>query len=281
MCATAVIFIKMSGQDPILLASWRTLLAALVLSPLFFRDLRKYKKDFPLSSLKRMILPSVVLAVHFVTWNIGARMAPAANATLLVNLAPLALPFMLSIFAHERVTRRECIGTGVAVAGVIMLTGGDFVIGGDIWVGNLVCLFSMLCFSAYLATGRHNRTLPSIWLYVVPMYAFCGVLCFLTALAMGITPSAIPPKEWLLLACLIFFPTVIGHTALNYSLKFLRGQLVSLVNLGQFLFSGVYAVLLFKEWPPVIFYPASVLIICGAIIAMKPSAAAVAKPAEK
>lgn len=281
MCATAVIFIKLSGQDPILLAAWRTLLAALVLSPLFIRDLKKHRNAFPLRSLRRMILPSVVLAIHFITWNIGARLAPAANATLLVNLAPLALPFMLSAFASERVTRREYIGTAIAVSGVVMLTGGDFVVGGDLWIGNLVCPFSMLCFSIYLATGRHNRTLPSIWLYVVPMYAFCGVLCLFTALLLGITPSPISSKEWLLLGCLIFFPTIIGHTALNFALKHLRGQLVSLVNLGQFLFAGLYAVLLFKEWPPAIFYPASALIISGAIIAMKPSISKSAKPGEK
>ncbi len=271
MCATAVILIKVSTQDPILLASWRTLLAALVLSPLFIRDLKKFRSIFPISTLSRMVLPSVVLAVHFITWNIGARLSPAANAALLVNLAPLALPFMLSAFASERITRREWIGTAVAVAGVIMLTGGDFVIGGELWRGNLVCLFSMLCFSAYLATGRHNRTLPSIWLYVVPVYAICGVLCLIVALSLGIKPTPISSKEWLTLAGLVLLPTIIGHTALNFALKHLRGQLVSLVNLGQFLFSGLYAILLFNEWPPVIFYPASAFIIFGAIISLKPS----------
>ena len=70
-------------------------------------------------------MPSaLVLAIHFTLWNGGSRFIIAANASLIVILAPLAMPFLISFLTHDRVTRRELGGTLVALFGVLVLTGG-------------------------------------------------------------------------------------------------------------------------------------------------------------
>ena len=63
--ATAVIMIKASTEQPILVASYRLLVAALVLSPFFWRDLRSFEGKYGWKQISWTILPAVALAVAF------------------------------------------------------------------------------------------------------------------------------------------------------------------------------------------------------------------------
>ncbi len=77
--------------------------------------------------------------------------------------------------------------------------------------------------------------------------------------------------RWLVALALI--PTVLGHSLLNFSLKHISGQSVSVCNLGQFIFAGSMAWLWFGEIPHGGFYPAALLVIAGAVtvaLAMPP-----------
>ena len=87
-CSTSVLFIKESTLDPVLLSALRLWVAALVLTPLYLRARPRH----PRISVHRSLWPGLLLAVHFMTWIAGARLTPAVNSTLLVNLVPLATP---------------------------------------------------------------------------------------------------------------------------------------------------------------------------------------------
>ena len=62
------------------------------------------------------------------------------------------------------------------------------------------------------------------------------------------------------------FPTLIGHTALNYSMKALRGQVVGVLNLTQFIFAAIFGFLFFAEVPDKAFYIAALMLITGIFI---------------
>lgn len=62
---------------------------------------------------------------------------------------------------------------------------------------------------------------------------------------------------------LAVLPTIIGHSLINYSMRHFRGQVVSLCNVGLFLFPAVLAYFLFQEAPPLIFYAASAVVVAG------------------
>ena len=57
-----------------------------------------------------------MLAAHFITWAYGARMTLTAQASLIVNLAPVAIPFFLHWLLRERINCREILGTGLALS---------------------------------------------------------------------------------------------------------------------------------------------------------------------
>lgn len=262
-CSCAVIFIKASTTHPVVLAALRLALAALLLTPLYRRERRRHAAAFSPDHLRRTWLPALVLAAHFVSWAYGARLTLAAQASLIVNLVPVAIPFFLHSLVGERITRREIAGTAIALGGVLLLTARDAWRGGGDAGGNLVCFGSMLVFAAYLALGRRNRDFPSIWLYIVPVYWRAALLCALVALPWLPTFAVNSGREWALMLGLAVVPTLVGHSLLNAAMRHLRGQIVSLANVGQFVFAGLMGWLLFREVPPPVFYGASGLVLAG------------------
>lgn len=268
-CSTAVIFIKMSTVNPFLLAGYRTLFAAILLSPLFIRQLRSRPDAFSWRHIARAVFPAAALSFHFITWNIGARSTNASNATLIVNMAPVVMPFLLFFLMREVVNRREILGTLLAVTGMFLLAGGDYALNRENLTGDLTCFISMLLFALYLALGRLNRDFPGIWLYLVPVYGLTGLICFAAAGVVTNPFQVYAGREYLILLALVLVPTIIGHSCLNYALKHLRGQVVSICNLSQVLFASVMALLLFGEVPAPVFYLAAALIVGGATIAIR------------
>jgi len=272
-CATSIIFIRLSNCPPILLTGLRLLLASGVLAPLCIRDFRKYRNRLGWRDFRATTIAGFAMGLHFASWIVGARQANPTNASLIVTMIPAVMPLFLLIIVRERITRGELKGTFLAMAGVCVLGAWDARLSAEYFTGDLICFGSMLIFCFYLTLGRKNRHFPTIWLYVVHMYFFGGIV-FVTLGAIvecGMWHLAAPlnAREMLLIAALVIFPTVIGHSILNYSVKHMRGQLVGVINLLQFVFVGVMAWCVGDKTPPWTIAPASALVLTGAIIVVR------------
>ncbi len=272
--ATAVIMIKDSTVDPLALGFFRLAIAVAVLCPLFLRDLRR-NSSYGWRQVARSILPGVLMGAHFITWNIGARQTSAANASLVCNFAPVVMPFLMYFLIRERLTRLEFVGTGVAVAGVAVLGVGDLNLDPAMFAGDAMCFGSMLLYASYLALGRLNRDVPTLWLYVVPLYVFAGVTCLVGSLALGRPMTFADPQTGQSLRNVLdviglgIIPTVLGHSIMNHSMRIIRGQIVSIIGLGQFVFAGVMAYILKDEIPKLNFYIAAVMVVAGAVLSVR------------
>lgn len=252
-----------------LLATYRMLAAALILSPLFFRARKKHRGAFGAKELKRCLLPGILLAVHFITWIMGARLTWAANSSLIVNVIPVAMPFLLFFAIGERITRGEVLGTLIAICGVAVLAFESYQVDSELFIGDLICAGSMFLFAIYLMLGRKNKDFANLWLYVVPVYAIGGITCLLLALLFANTDGEVPGIQWVYVAGLTIVPTIFGHSLLNWGMKHLRGQLVAIVNLAQFIFAGIMGAVFLKEIPGSMFVLAAGLVVAGAIIAIR------------
>ncbi len=260
------VFIRESVESSIMLSAWRSLLASLFLLPLYIRARRLYGDTSWLKVLSRSLLPGILLSIHFIAWNAGARLTSGANATLIVNLTPIVMPFLMFIQFRERIQRLELFATLLAMAGIVLLAYSDFSLSREHILGDLFCFASMLLFALYLTSARKHQQLASIWLYVVPMYAVAGVCSLLLASISEPIAPTMDTKNILMILSLAGISTVIGHTALNFSMQHLRGQTVTLLNLLQFVVAGVAAYFLYQELPSTLFYPASLLVLSGLIL---------------
>ncbi|MDB6128283.1 MAG: putative rane protein [Verrucomicrobia bacterium] len=258
----SVILIRLSPTNPVILSALRLLVAAVLLSPVFWMEWRRHRGTFTFAQWRRTFAPSLLLGVHFASWAYGARQTAAAQASLIVNLVPVAMPFLLYWLVRERINRTEILGTILAVGGVAVLTARDAFSGGGDYRGNLICFVSMLLVAWYVAFGRKNRDFPSLWLYVIPIYFQSGLLCLLAS-APWLGGFAGTGREWLLVLALAIVPTILGHTLLNFSLRHIRGQVVGLVFATQFIFPTALAVVLFHERPKPLFFAASAIVLTG------------------
>jgi len=265
-CSTSAIFIRMSATDPLVLTALRLALASLLLAPVLVLELRRHGDAFTRDHLRRTRLPSLVLALHLISWTLGARMTAVAQSTLIVNLVPIALPFFLYALAGERLNGAEIGGTLLAILGLVGLSVRDALSGGGSVAGNAMCFLSMLFFAFYLALGRRNRDFPSVWLYVIPVYGQAAVLCLIAALPRLRTFDAGSAREWALVAGLAAIPTVCGHSLLNFAMRRVRGQIVSLCNVSQFIFAGFMGFLIFGEAPHAAFYATSAVVVAGVAV---------------
>jgi drug/metabolite transporter (DMT)-like permease len=277
-CSTSAIFIRLSATDPFVLTAARLSIAVVLLAPVLRVQLRRHGAAFTRDHMRRTRLPALVLALHLMSWSEGARMTAVVQASLIVNLVPIAVPFFLHALAKERINRTEVIGTVLAIAGLVALTLKDALAGRGSPAGNAVCFLSMLLFALYLALGRRNRDCPSVWLYVIPVYGQAALICLVAALPRIHTFALGSGREWSILFALAAIPTVCGHSLLNASMRRIRGQVVSLCNVSQFVFAGLMGYLLFGEVPHGVFYVASAVVVIGVAIVVLAAPADAADP---
>lgn len=264
-CSSSIIMIKGSKIDPVLLAGYRLFLAGLFLSPIYFRELKKEQKK--VKDTLFACLPGVILAVHFISWVIGCRITYAANATLIVNMVPAVMPFILYFMIKEVINKRELLGSAFAVSGIFILILTDFNLNQEHFKGDIICFFSMLTFALYLVMSRKYRDSGSIWLYTVPLFTTGGIVCFLIAACRGVFPwHGLNRVEAGYILAIAVIPTIVGHSALNFAMKKIRGQIVGVLNLSQFIFAAFYGYLFFGEVPGQIFYISVLLLVIGICI---------------
>jgi drug/metabolite transporter (DMT)-like permease len=264
--STAVIMIKASDENPYLLAAYRLLIATIFILPLFLREKRNYSQPYGIKQVKLSLLPGLLLGLHFITWNMGIALTPVANASLIVNTTPAVMPFFLWIFFRERVNRIEMFGTFLALTGLMILGLGRFDWSSPDLRGHLLCFISMLFLAAYLALGRKNSGRLPLWLYMWPLYLTAGLFSLMCALFFVNPIKTYSLTNILLFLGLAIIPTFGGHTLLNYSMKNFRGQVVSVANLGQIVFSALLGYLIFTEIPSPQFYLTAIFILSGVII---------------
>lgn len=264
--STAVIMIKASDENPYLLAAYRLLIATIFILPLYLREKRIYDQPYGIKQVTYSLLPGLLLGLHFITWNMGVALTPVANASLIVNTTPAVMPFFLWIFFSERVNRIEVFGTFLALTGLMILGLGRFDLSSPDLRGYLLCFISMLFLAAYLALGRKNSGRLPLWLYMWPLYLTAGLFSLICALFFVNPIKTYSLTNILLFLGLAIIPTFGGHTLLNYSMKNFRGQVVSVANLGQIIFSALLGYLIFAEIPSLQFYLTAIFILSGVII---------------
>lgn len=268
-CSTSALLLRVCTVPPALLSGLRLLLALPFLLPFFWLAWSKADSSSRRAAFTDTFLPGLMLALHFIFWTMGARNAPTATASLIVNMAPLVMPFLLWFALREKVYRIQWIGTLVAFSGVVLLVSPRLVFQSGSMLGEGYCLLAMVLFALYLTLGRLNRRMTSLWLYLVPVYMWATLISLIAAFLQNPSLAVPAPIEWLWLFLLAILPTVVGHGLINYCLRHLRGQTVAVANQGQFIFAMPMAAFFFHEIPTLVFYPAAAIVLGGCWLATR------------
>jgi drug/metabolite transporter (DMT)-like permease len=231
--------VRLSAADPVAIAVWRLAFSLVVVAVLLiatgeWRDWRGIKRE----ELLLAALAGVSLALHFWTWNASIHLTTIAASVTLVSLQPAVVAAISAISLREAPSRRQVLGIGVAIAGAFIiaapdLRGGLAPSGNRPLLGNLLAVSAAVTAAIYYTVGRRLRRSLGIWAYVGLVYFVAFLSLVVIGVSRGIVIAPQPPREMAFFVGLALGPMLIGHTGMNWALKYLPAYVVNLTVLGE------------------------------------------------
>ena len=238
-----------AGMGATQLALWRLTLAGALL---IAWDLRQAADREPLPRPVRLRLATAgaCLAVHFVAWFASLGLIPVARSTLLVTTAPLWAGLMGLVVPALKPQRGFWSGLLVAAVGLVLVTAAGAARSGPVPAGKgmehlgdaLAVLGAVMVVPYFLlvqqAQARFGTLRVVTWVYVA------AALC-LWVVALAERQIALPPVPlaWLSVLGMALVPQLLGHTALNRSLRTFSAGQVTAATLLEPVFAAALA------WP--------------------------------
>jgi drug/metabolite transporter (DMT)-like permease len=272
IAATSSILVRLaqnSGAPSLVIATWRLIVAAIILTPIAWTRRSHELRRLPGHDIRLGIFAGVFLAIHLATWIYSLEFTSVASSAALVTTNPLWIALAVFFLFGERLSRNTLIGLAAALAGSVLVAfsdGGVLVIEAGPMIqfnwqnlltpagkadtallGDGLALVGAFMASAYLLVGRNLRTRLSTMAYVWLVYTAAMVTL------VGFSLLAGPPLfgyTWLVylwIFLLAIGPQLVGHTSFNWALAHLSTTFVALSILGEPIGSAIFAYFLFGE----------------------------------
>ena len=239
--SAGAIFTHVDEVPPLLRASWRLQLTALILAPLALWQVSTIEESvknklFKPSTIKILVGSGIFLALHFGFWVTSLDYTSLTHSLLFVTAHPLVILIGMFFFVRKP-NQMELIGGIAAFTGatISMLDAGD--VQGDrsvTFFGDQLAFFGAVFVVGYIVCGRILREWMPLFVYAFPVTLIGGLLLL--------------PASWLLesdfstfgafgyfshhtlwwFVLLAFIAGILGHTGLNYCLKYVSPLLISI-----------------------------------------------------
>lgn len=292
------VLIKLCRFPPATIASFRMVLAGAVLTPFCFGAWRRFLAERGLVGVLLLLVPGLLLGLHFHAWVAGLKRTTVANGTFIFSLNPVF--FALA----ERFVRRRRIPP-YAVASLAMVVAGAW------WLlvvqrgslgrsGDLLCLAATLLFVVYLlvsrrvtragtpSPGQARRVPHHLYIHILYLGGGLATLPLVLLGGSGTGGGAFGGPEGaaagmpalggflglvigdtgslLALIGLALFPTLIGHTANNFAVRFLQPLTVSFFTLAEPILATVSAAFVLGEVPAALEVPTYALFLAATVL---------------
>jgi drug/metabolite transporter (DMT)-like permease len=260
--------VRLSAADPVTIAVWRLGFSLLIVSGFLvvtgeWRDWKQLRSG----ELTLAVAGGVALALHFWAWNASIHLTTIAASVTLVSLQPAIVAVISAVALREAPSRRQIAGIAIAIVGAFViaapdLRGGLTPAGNQPLQGNLLAMSAAFTAAIYYSIGRRLRPSLGIWAYVSIVYTSAFLTLSLIAIARGVAIGPQPPREIAIFAALAVGPMLIGHTGMNWALKFLPAYVVNLTVLGE----PVGATILGAFIPAIRQIPTMATLVGGAVV---------------
>jgi drug/metabolite transporter (DMT)-like permease len=259
--------VRLSHAHAVVIATWRLFFSLIIVGiALAITGGWRQWRTLDRAGLLLASGAGVLLALHFWAWNASIALTTIAASTVLVDLQPVIVAGASAAWLREAPSRRQWLGIGLAVLGAAVLGSADWGAAG--WrsnralLGDALALGGGIAAALYYLTGRRVRQQLDLWPYVAIVYG----VCFITLLAISVSAHLPllhqPPREIAIFAALAAGPMLIGHTGMNWALKFAPAFMVNLTVLGE----PVGATLLAAVLPGIREMPSGRTLVGGAVV---------------
>ncbi len=264
------------GAPSLVIASWRMIIAALILAPLAWGFRRNELRRVGRRDLNWSLVSGAFLAAHLGTWIASLSFTSVASSAALVSTYPLWVALISYFLFKERLSGYTMLGLAAALVGSLLITFSDsgvivitaaglqvnwqaltaptgqadsasHPVGDTALLGNMLALMGGITGAGYFLVGRRLRVRLSntayVWLvYTAAMLVLVGVTLLAGQPLLGYSASV-----YLWLALIAIGPQLLGHTSFNWALAHLSATFVVLAILGEPLGSAIFAYFIFGE----------------------------------
>lgn len=257
---------------------WRSGLGAVSIAAFAAPRLRAELRAVPRRALVRSCFAGLALALHFATWTLSLKYTSVASATALVCLQA-AWVVVLARVAGDCVVPRVWLGIGVALLGVLVVSGVDLTISARALTGDVLALVGGVFAAAYTVVGGRVRSELTTTTYTFLCYSTSAVLLLLACVVGRVQVWGFDTSSWLLIIAVTVAAQLLGHTVFNHLLATMSPTLVSITLLLEVPGAALLAAVFLGQAPPVAVYAGLSLICVGLAIVVTSRSQAIT-PAE-
>ncbi|DAC16456.1 MAG: hypothetical protein CMB51_02115 [Euryarchaeota archaeon] len=219
---------------PLMRASWRLQITALLLMPMAIWQWSKSSEEVKekcksWSSVKLLLLSGMALAVHFGAWVWSLDLTSLTHSLLFVTAHPLVIVFGLMLFVRKP-NKLESSGAIIGFIGACV-TLLDVSSDGSVSIlGDMLAFAGAIAVVGYIVVGRILRPWMPLFLYATPVTAIAAILLIPMSIIFG---ESTQPFGWIQsdlffwFLLLAIFAGIFGHTGLNACLRYLTPLTIS------------------------------------------------------
>jgi drug/metabolite transporter (DMT)-like permease len=223
-------------------------------------------------ALRYAVAAGLCLSLHFATWITSLSFTSIAASTTLVTTNPVWVALLSWLWWKEKPTRLTMAGIAVALAGGILIALGDagaVTPGNNPTLGNSLALIGAWMASLYFLLGREAQQRGlGIGSYVVVAYSAGALVLLPLPFIFGSNYVGYPVAVYLYILLMAIASQVLGHTSLNWAVRWISPTLVTLGILFEPVSSSLLGFLIFKEVPGELVLSGAIVLLIGVALAV-------------
>ncbi len=248
----AAIFARyaLEGAGPLAVAAARLAIAAIVLVAISaFRRARTRLHTRRERTI--FVFAGFALALHFATWIWSLEYATVAISTLLVASTPIWTALYDALVRKRPLTRLATAAFASGAIGMALVVGFNRTLPphpGHAVLGAVLALTGAMAIGAYFILVREVRASFGTRTIVTRTYGWAAIGLVLAAAGMRQAPPSIhATSAWAGIIAMALVSQLLGHTALNASLRWFSPSAVSFATLLEPVFAAILALIVFGE----------------------------------
>ncbi len=248
----AAIFARyaLAAAQPLAVAALRLVLAAAILL-LISALTRTLRSGMSRTSGITLIFAGIFLAIHFAAWIWSLEYTTIAISTLLVCTTPLWTSLYDAVVLKRNLPPAVWIaytGGALGLWLVVGVAGSAPPVAGHQLLGAALALCGSLGIGAYFILVRTVRAKLGTTAIVTRTYGWAAIALVIGALAARQPPPAMhATAAWLGIIAMALISQLLGHTAMNASLRWFSPSAVAMATLLEPIFAALLAAAIFGE----------------------------------
>lgn len=222
------------------------------------------------SALRYAMAAGVALAAHFATWITSLSYTSIAASTTIVTTTSIWVALLSWRWFGEKPNRVMWVGIAIALIGGITVGWQTAeTTGTNPLLGNGLALIGAWTASLYLLLGREaQRRDLDVRSYVTIAYSVAAIVLLPLPLIAGTSYTGYSPLTYGLILLMAIVPQLIGHTSLNWAVRWVSPTLVSVLTLFEPVASSGLAFVMFGEVPGMQVLAGATILLIGVIISI-------------